>query len=112
MLLRDSDVARRIRTYLLNMEYLARTPPMEEPAPNDALSLDDRIDRRITHILGKTVVPMFNALIETSGEHRLFVATTSFTPDARAIAESYDVTLVDRAHLEKWSAGVPLPILQ
>ncbi|CAL9306873.1 restriction endonuclease [Streptomyces sp. SudanB52_2052] len=25
---------------------------------------------RITHILGKTVVPMFNALIETSGEHQ------------------------------------------
>ncbi|MFG2936452.1 restriction endonuclease [Streptomyces sp. NPDC048282] len=24
----------------------------------------------MTHILGKTVVPMFNALIETSGEHR------------------------------------------
>ncbi|MGW1539509.1 hypothetical protein ACWCPM_04365 [Streptomyces sp. NPDC002309] len=34
------------------------------------MSLDDRIDQRITHILGKTVVPMFNALIETSGEHR------------------------------------------
>ncbi|WP_327430120.1 restriction endonuclease [Streptomyces sp. NBC_01236] len=236
MLLRDSDVARQIRTYLLNMEYLARTRPVEEPAPSNVLPLDDRIDRRITHILGKTVVPMFNALIETSGEHRrelialrenvqrveqrlcdhdtritdlertsgprqytgimasidamnwrefehhiavllrrdgctevvvhggpgdrgvdvtactadgrtvvaqcksfapyrpvwsgdlqkflgashvqhaadvaLFVATTSFTPDARAIAESYGVTLVDRAHLEKWSAGVPLPVLQ
>ncbi|MEW2401674.1 restriction endonuclease, partial [Streptomyces sp. NPDC046862] len=36
----------------------------------DATSLDDRIDQRITHILGRTVVPMFNALIETSGEHR------------------------------------------
>ncbi|MFE7038578.1 hypothetical protein ACFU9X_03735 [Streptomyces atratus] len=37
--------------------------------------------------------------------------TTSFTPDARAIAETYGITLVDRAHLEKWSAGVPLPVL-
>jgi len=236
MLLRDSDVARQVRTYLLNTEYLARTRPMEEPAPGNALSLDDRIDRRITHILGKTVVPMFNALIETSGEHRqelialredvqrveqrlcdhdtritdlehtrgprpytgimasidamnwrefehhiavllrrdgctevivhggpgdrgvdvtactadgrtvvaqcksfapyrpvwsgelqkflgashvqhaadvaLFVVTTSFTPDARAIAESHGVTLVDRSHLEKWTAGVPLPVLR
>lgn len=66
MLLRDSEVARQVRTYLLDMEYLARTQPVENPASNDIASLDDRI----THILGKTVVPMFNALIETSGEHR------------------------------------------
>ncbi|MGC9536905.1 restriction endonuclease, partial [Streptomyces sp. UG1] len=70
MLLRDSDVARQVRTYLLDMEYLARTQPVESPAPTDVVSLDDRIDQRITHILGKTVVPMFNALIETSGKHR------------------------------------------
>ncbi|GHI06372.1 restriction endonuclease [Streptomyces cellostaticus] len=70
MLLRDSEVARQVRTYLLDMEHLARTQPMESPAQPDAVSLDDRIDQRITHILGKTVVPMFNALIETSGEHR------------------------------------------
>ncbi|MDX2542987.1 restriction endonuclease [Streptomyces sp. WI04-05B] len=72
MLLRDSDIARQIRTYLLDMEYLARTQPMASPAPtdHDAVSLDDRIDQRITHILGRTVVPMFNALIATSGEHR------------------------------------------
>lgn len=70
MLLRDSEVARQVRVYLLDMEYLARTQPVENPAPTDIVSLDDRIDQRITHILGKTVVPMFNALIETSGEHR------------------------------------------
>lgn len=66
MLLRDSDVARQVRTYLLDMEYLARTHPVEATASD----LDDRIDQRITHILGRTVVPMFNALIEASGEHR------------------------------------------
>ncbi|MGX5214103.1 restriction endonuclease [Streptomyces violaceus] len=70
MLLRDSEVARQVRVYLLDMEYLARTQPVENPARADASSLDDRIDQRITHILGKIVVPMFNALIETSGEHR------------------------------------------
>ncbi|MFF8426951.1 restriction endonuclease [Streptomyces sp. NPDC016566] len=70
MLLRDSDVARQVRAYLLDMEYLARTQPVDNSVPTDPTSLDDRIDQRITHILGKTVVPMFNALIETSGEHR------------------------------------------
>ncbi|MFF4686579.1 restriction endonuclease [Streptomyces sp. NPDC001307] len=70
MLLRDSEVARQVRVYLLDMEYLARTQPVENPAHTTPMSLDDRIDQRITHILGKTVVPMFNALIETSGEHR------------------------------------------
>ncbi|MFJ4786048.1 restriction endonuclease [Streptomyces sp. NPDC088794] len=42
MLLRDSEVARQVRVYLLDMEYLARTTPVEN---------------------------LFNALIETSGEH-------------------------------------------
>jgi hypothetical protein len=236
MLLRDSEVARQVRTYLLDMEYLARTQPVENPARTDTVPLDAHIDQRITHILGKTVVPMFNALIEASGEHRqelislredvqrieqrlcdhdtritdlertrgprpytgimasidamnwrefehhiavllrrdgctdvvvhggpgdrgvdvtartadgrsvvaqckhfapyrpvwsgelqkflgasrvqhtadvaLFVATTSFTPDARAIAETHGIIPVDRAHLEKWSAGVPLSVLQ
>ncbi|MFI8069352.1 restriction endonuclease [Streptomyces sp. NPDC086033] len=70
MLLRDSEVARQVRVYLLDMEYLARTQPVDNSVHTDTVSLDDRIDQRITHILGKTVVPMFNALIETSGEHR------------------------------------------
>lgn len=52
----------------------------------------------------------------SSIQHRadvaLFVATASFAPEARAIAETYGITLVDRAHLEKWSAGVPLPVLK
>lgn len=65
MLLRDSEVARQVRVYLLDMEYLARAQPVDNSVHTDATSLDDRI----THILGKTVVPMFNALIETSGEH-------------------------------------------
>ena len=70
MLLRDSEVARQVRVYLLDMEYLARTQPVENLSPTDLGALDDRIDQRLTHILGKTVVPMFNALIATAGEHR------------------------------------------
>ncbi|MFH9038721.1 restriction endonuclease [Streptomyces sp. NPDC017966] len=70
MLLRDSHVARQVRTYLLDMEYLGRTQPVDNLPGPDTVLLDDRIDQRITHILGKTVVPMFNALIAASGEHR------------------------------------------
>lgn len=71
MLLRDSHIARQVRTYLLDMEYLARAQPVENPASTGpSAALDARIDQRITHVLGKTVVPMFNALIATSGEHR------------------------------------------
>ncbi|WP_181803453.1 restriction endonuclease [Streptomyces shenzhenensis] len=70
MLLRDSEVARQVRVYLLDMEYLARTQPVENSAPTEPSELNDGIDRRITHILGKTVVPMFNALIASAGEHR------------------------------------------
>ncbi|MGW1706517.1 restriction endonuclease [Streptomyces sp. NPDC002206] len=70
MLLRDSEVARQVRTYLLDTEYAARTQPMDNFVHSPSADLDDRIDGRITHILGKTVVPMLNALIETSGEQR------------------------------------------
>ncbi|MFD4787893.1 restriction endonuclease [Streptomyces sp. NPDC058459] len=63
MLLRDSEVARRVRTYLLDVEQSVR-------ARLDGPALDDRIDERITQLLGRTVVPMFNALIEASGEHQ------------------------------------------
>ncbi|WP_371547960.1 restriction endonuclease [Streptomyces sp. NBC_00554] len=70
MLLRESEVARQVCVYLLDMEYVARTRPVDNSVQADATDLDDRIDQRITHILGKTVVPMFNALIETSGEYR------------------------------------------
>jgi restriction system protein len=70
MLLRDSEVARQVRVYLLDTEYLARTQPVENCTGTGPASLDDHIDQRIAHILGKTVVPMFNALIESSSEHR------------------------------------------
>lgn len=38
------------------MEYLARTQqPVDNPVHRDTTSLDDRIDERITHILGRTL---------------------------------------------------------
>ncbi|MFF7161454.1 hypothetical protein ACFZBP_08690 [Streptomyces sp. NPDC008086] len=38
MLLRDSEVARQVRVYLLDMEYAARTQPVENPPPTDIAS--------------------------------------------------------------------------
>ncbi|MEU8573850.1 restriction endonuclease [Streptomyces asoensis] len=70
MLLRDSEVARQVRTYLLDTEYQARTRPVDNTVPLHSASLDEHIDQRITRVLGDTVVPMFNALIDTAGEHR------------------------------------------
>ncbi len=74
MLLRDSETARQVRVYLLDMEYMVRSEPVDNSVHrlSDPFlqAVDDRIDDRIVHILSKTVVPMFNALIETSGEHR------------------------------------------
>ncbi|MEV7519136.1 restriction endonuclease [Streptomyces sp. NPDC091371] len=69
MLLRDSEVARQVRTYLLDAEYEVRTRPVDNLIHRASWDgLDERVDSRITDVLGKTVVPMFNALIETSGE--------------------------------------------
>lgn len=71
MLLRDSEVARQVRTYLLDTEAEFRTRPVDNPVHRPAGdALDERIDNRITDVLGKTVVPMLNVLIETSGEQR------------------------------------------
>ncbi|WP_327724478.1 restriction endonuclease [Streptomyces europaeiscabiei] len=70
MLLRDSSVARQVRVYLLDTEYQTRTQPVDNSVHTDVTSLNDHVDQRIAHILGQTVVPMFNALIASSGEHR------------------------------------------
>ncbi|UUU41080.1 restriction endonuclease [Streptomyces sp. NBC_00162] len=71
MLLRDSEVARQVRTYLLDAEHEVRTRPVDNSVHSPRWDeLDERIDSRITDVLGKTVVPMLNVLIETSGEQR------------------------------------------
>ncbi|WP_328888061.1 restriction endonuclease [Streptomyces sp. NBC_00316] len=55
MLLRDSEVARQVRTYLLDREYAARTHPVDNFVHGGPESLDARIDRRNTRILGAGV---------------------------------------------------------
>ncbi|MFF3214728.1 restriction endonuclease [Streptomyces sp. NPDC002886] len=71
MLLRDSKVARHVRTYLLDAETEVRPGPVDNLVHRASWDeLDERIDNRITDVLGKTVVPMLNVLIETAGEQR------------------------------------------
>ncbi|MBT2394727.1 restriction endonuclease [Streptomyces sp. ISL-100] len=109
MLLRDSETARQVRTYLLDAEYIARTQPVDNFVPTAPEPLDDRIDRRITHILGKSVVPMFNALIECSGEQRKELI--SLRDDVQRIERKlvqHDVRLVrlERVQGQRGLAGV------
>ncbi|MFI6722978.1 restriction endonuclease [Streptomyces sp. R-74717] len=77
MLLRDSEIARRVRTYLLDVEHTSRVHPVITDTPrrdSDVESLDAHITRlseeSFTRLLGATVVPILNALIETSGEQQ------------------------------------------
>ncbi|MFF2958283.1 restriction endonuclease [Streptomyces sp. NPDC057963] len=77
MLLRDSAVARQVRSYLLDVEGASRTRLAGREVASrseDVESLDARITRlgeeSFTRLLGTTVVPILNALIETSGEQQ------------------------------------------
>ena len=75
MLLRDSEVARQVRTHLLDVEQKSRIQPVDNPSPPwDEDWLDGKIvqvtERTVHSILSRTVVPMLNALIDTSNEQR------------------------------------------
>jgi restriction system protein len=71
-----------VRTYLLDTEQDSRAQPVDTsprlPVDNfvhiDVERLDDRIvrisERTVRTVLGQTVVPMLNALIQASGEQR------------------------------------------
>ncbi|MEU2389287.1 restriction endonuclease [Streptomyces sp. NPDC007369] len=63
MLLRDSEIARQVRAYLLDTEQEARRRPVD--------NFIHRADsgEEATEILRRQVVPMLNVLIEASGEH-------------------------------------------
>ncbi|MFF3397039.1 hypothetical protein ACFYW6_00740 [Streptomyces sp. NPDC002659] len=108
MLLRDSEVARQVRTYLLDMEYMARTAgPVDNSVHSPADSLDNHIDRRIVDILGTSVVPLCNALIETSGERRKELIELR-----QDIQRSNADSAVHRGLLKAWSAGTALNVLR
>lgn len=94
MLLRDSEVARAIRRYLLDAEEASRAPRPGEAVDDSVLHslvtwLDERIERTVTDrlaqqdarmarvaedavrtVIGQTVVPLLNHMIEVCGENR------------------------------------------
>ena len=98
MLLRDSDVARRVRTYLLDTEQAARavtpTAPVDDAAVHNLVSwLDQRIARAVAaqrppqppvdearvreiaeetvrRVMGQAVVPLLNQVIRSDAELR------------------------------------------
>jgi restriction system protein len=98
MLLRDSDVARQVRTYLLNTEQSSRAAPSAAPVDNSVFhSLIEWLDQRIAQaiaaeqqaprtvdeanvrdiaeaavrdVMGQVVVPVLNRVIESQGEMR------------------------------------------
>ncbi len=79
MLLRDSIVARQVRSYLLDAERKTYPQPVDDlvraRVDIDLAALDDRIARisaeTASGIIGRTVVPMLNQLVRASDEqHR------------------------------------------
>ncbi|MBT2490510.1 restriction endonuclease [Streptomyces sp. ISL-96] len=90
MLLRDSIVARQVRTHLLDLEENQRSQPVDNFVHRLASLLDEHItevlDQRLaTHpdgkiadiaedvcrtTIGRAVVPLLNAAVENDGEHR------------------------------------------
>ncbi|OAH11863.1 restriction endonuclease [Streptomyces jeddahensis] len=135
MLLRDSEVARQVRTYLLDMEYLVRTQPVDNSVDSHSSALDTRNDRGIDISArtadGRTVavqcknrpgrwsVPSAD-MQKFAGAARAidpvaiapFVATCNFSPEAKAIADLSGVITVNRNELEAWTAGVRLKALR
>ncbi|TDC20784.1 restriction endonuclease [Streptomyces sp. 8K308] len=86
MLLRDSVVARQVRSYLLDVEAEAHRSAAREPVDNFPLRalheleryvqllVDERMvavaEESVRQVIRTAVTPLLNHLIETSGEHR------------------------------------------
>lgn len=99
MLLRDSIVARQVRTYLLDVEQESRVSPSPEPVDNSVFHrLGEWLDARVTEavarqapgradeetlrltedtfrmLLGTTVLPLLNQAVQADAEHRREIA--------------------------------------
>lgn len=78
LLLRDSVVARQVRTCLLGAERNARPQPVDNfvraGVALDLTALDERIAEvsaeTASRLISRTVIPMLNHLIQASGEQR------------------------------------------
>lgn len=118
MLLRDSNVARQVRTYLLDAEEAHRIPGPHRPVDNSVVHslvewLDERIDQTVEErlaqhdrrmvrvaedtvrtVIGRTVVPLLNHAIAACGENR------------RDVSElRREIACIDRALRARMPAG-------
>ncbi|NGN69486.1 restriction endonuclease [Streptomyces sp. A7024] len=80
MLLRDSEVARQVRIYLLDIEEQGRQQPVDNLSHELVESLVERMERTAQAAVGR-LLPMINALIESAGEQRR--ATLALTERAQ-----------------------------
>ncbi|WP_454331327.1 restriction endonuclease [Streptomyces glaucescens] len=130
-----------MRVYLLDMEYLARTQPVENSvqpvdgglgeAPADQVRASiaamtwQAFERHVAELLrrdGCTDVVVRQARSDRGiditaravdrFDIALYVATCNFSHEAQAIADLSGVITVDRDDLEAWSAGVRLTALR
>ncbi|MFF1464207.1 restriction endonuclease [Streptomyces sp. NPDC058330] len=120
-----------IRAVVFDTEYTARARPVDNSVHNlpadlltaPAAGLDNRIDQRVTHILGTTVAPHravddgeMREFVGTKALHRadvaVYVATRPFSREAHDIAAQAGATAVHRGLLEAWSAGTVLQALR
>ncbi|MEY9838519.1 restriction endonuclease [Streptacidiphilus sp. EB103A] len=75
MLLRESDIARQVRSRLLDLEAGARFLPVDNPLRQPAGGVEpDPVEVASTAlraVIGSTVVPLLNALLEQAGTQEL-----------------------------------------
>lgn len=116
MLLRDSVVARQVRTYLLDVEQDGRPHPVDNTlrarVDIDPTALDERLapHRAVRSEEMREFVGAAKG--EYGAEVALFVTSAPFTPAALDLAARHGITAVHRALLEAWSTGTVLQVLR
>jgi hypothetical protein len=82
MLLRDSDIARQVREQLLDLEAAARFFPVDNPFRGLPQAVDGSVAElaatALRGVVGTTVIPLLNALLEQSNLQEVTLAELSW----------------------------------
>ncbi|MEY9966097.1 hypothetical protein ABIA33_004152 [Streptacidiphilus sp. MAP12-16] len=82
MLLRDSEIARQVRARLLDLEASARFLPVDNPLRDLPRSADvsavELTANALRGVLGATVIPLLNALMEQANGQELTLAELAY----------------------------------
>lgn len=101
MLLRESDIARQVRSRLLDLEAGARFLPVDNPLrPQPGGPDPDPVEVASTAlraVIGSTVVPLLNALLEQAGTQEVTLG------EVRCRLEQLELMIVDE------DGSAPLP---